>query len=551
LEGTLDEGGLTPVLHALRSDRKTGVLHLDQDGASKRVYFDDGKIVFASSDLTEERLGEILVRSGKLSRESLEIACKVRESSTGRIGQTLVEMGHISQDELDAHVKGQVESIIRSLVPWRSGFYRADLTEGGLDHDLARRDLQTEMILLEAARGLADSDPVRERIGNLESKLRFDKEPAWVGEHLRLTPEEGFVLSRVDGSSTASEIATLSPMGEEQTLRCIYALVVAGVLDLESLPAEPKRAPRRAPGAPRPEPPRPVASKSVTSKPNTFIPAEDTSPPAAPAAEPEAPDKPLDPQAQALLDEMLAKHATAHRVTYYELLEIQPTASPEEVRSGYLMLAKRLHPDYRAGLKIPDPDGLFDDLFLAVEAAYEILSSKQERRRYDSGLEMRAASARPLDPQAIDAPKPKPTPDSLNYQKMARVYFENGQRFFHEQAFHEAIEQLQNAVRLDDTKAEYHRILAQALMKNPLWRRRAEKHFLAVLETDRFDVETMLTLGDLYDEGGMELRARRMFEQALSLDPGNERATERLGGRPRAASAVDKLKNLLHRGKER
>ena len=35
--------------------------------------------------------------------------------------------------------------------------------------------------------------------------------------------------------------------------------------------------------------------------------------------------------------------------------------------------------------------------------------------------------------------------------------------------------------------------------------------------------------------------------EALSLDPGNEKAIERLGGARPRASAVDKLKNLLGR----
>lgn len=561
LEGTLDGVGLTPVLHELRSGRLSAILHLDHEGTSKRVYFHEGNIVFASSDVGEERLGELLVRDGKLTRDELELACKVRETSTARIGQTLVEMGYVSESELDAHVKAQVEAILRSLLPWQSGFYRAEIIDDSVAADLARRDIPTERILLEAARGLGNTDAMRERIGDLGSALSFGREPTWVGENLELTPEEGFVLSRVDGSSTAREIAALSPMGEDQTLRCICALVVAGVLDVSvadapsvispssparvSRPPEPARVGSPPASPPRPASPAPPPPQARAASADRFTPAEEQ----APKPEPPAPAR-LDPQAEAFREEMLAKHATAHRVTYYELLEVSPTSTPEDVRSGYLKLAKKLHPDYRAGLKIPDPEGLFDDLFLAVEAAYEVLSNKNERRRYDSSLEMRAASARPLEPERLNVPEEKPKPDSLNHPKMARMYFENGQRYFHEQQFHEAIEQLQNAVRLDDTKAEYHRLLAQSLMKNPHWRRRAEKHFLAVLETDRFDVETMLTLGELYEEGKMELRARRMYEQALSLDPGNEKAIERLGVRPRA-STVDKLKNLLNRGKDR
>ena len=163
MEGTLERAGLTQALQGFRSGRQTGVLHLDQDGATKRVYFKKGDIVFASSDVGTERLGEILVRSGKLTRSELELACKVRESSHLRLGKTPVDMGYVSDSELDALVKRQVESILLSLILWETGSYRAELRDNALDkkdEDLLRADISTENILLEAVRGLDDSDAI-------------------------------------------------------------------------------------------------------------------------------------------------------------------------------------------------------------------------------------------------------------------------------------------------------------------------------------------------------------------------------------------------------
>ena len=131
---------------------------------------------------------------------------------------------------------------------------------------------------------------------------------------------------------------------------------------------------------------------------------------------------------------------------------------------------------------------------------------------------------------------------------MARLHFANGQRFFNEGSFHESIEELQDAVRLDGGQGEYHRLLGYALAKNPKWRRRAETHLLKVLEIDRFDIDTMIALGEIYEAGGLEQRARKIYEEALGLDPGNRRALEKLGGAPRT-NTIDKLKGMLHRSK--
>lgn len=441
MEGSLERAGLTRVLQGFRTGRQTGVLHLDQNGQAKHVYFKNGDIVFASSDVGTERLGEFLVRSGKLTRAELELACKVRESSHLRLGKTLVDMGYVSDSELDGLVKQQVESILLSLTSWETGSYRAELRDNALDPkdaDLLRADISTENILLETVRGLDDSDAIRSGIGDLTAPLRFARDPDWIGENLTLTSQEGFVLSRVDGESSTDEIAKLSPMGEDDTLRCICALIVAGVLETETsrVPVEP--------------PPKVSAPRAVES-------------------------------------------------------------------------------------------------------------SKTERRRYDFTLEKKrarpttpAAEPPPAAHNATTRPKPKepvaagPPPGHYDARQMARLHFANGQRFFNEGCFHQAIEELQDAVRLDGGQGEYHRLLGNALVKNPKWQRRAEAHFLRVLEMDRFDIDTRLALGEIYEAGGMEQRARKVYEEALGLDPGNRRALEKLRGAPRT-TPINKLKGILHR----
>lgn len=543
MEGTVERAGLTRVLQGFRSGRQTGVLHLDQNGRAKHVYFKNGNIVFARSDDGTERLGEMLVRSGKLTRSELELACKVRESSHLRLGKTLVDMGYVSDGELDALVKRQVETILQSLGSWETGSYRTELRDNALeekDADLLRADISTENILMETVRGLDDPEAIRRGIGDLSVSLRFARAPDWIGKNLTLTPQEGFVLSRVDGESSADEIAKLSPMGEDETLRCICALIVAGVLKTETPRVPVETTPTVARAQPQAVAAPPAA---VTSPPKPTAPAQKTE---------------LSEAAQRFQEEMRRKHATAHQVTYYELLDVEIGATPDEIKAGYFRLAKKLHPDHRAGLKIHDPEGAFDDLYLAVKAAYEVLSSETERRRYDFSLEKKRPKATTPSPEpppsanTSNRPKskepvaPGSPPSHYDARQMARLHFANGQRFFNEGCFHEAIEELQDAVRLDGGQGQYHRMLGHALAKNPKWRRRAETHFLKVLEINQFDIDTMLALGDIYEAGGMGQRARKVYEQALGLDPGNRRALAKLGGAPRA-NTIDKLKGILRR----
>lgn len=69
-------------------------------------------------------------------------------------------------------------------------------------------------------------------------------------------------------------------------------------------------------------------------------------------------------------------------MTYYELLEIQETASDEVVRMAYKALAKKYHPDTYQGSKTNA-----EHMMKELNAAYETLSDPEKRKAYDKMLQ--------------------------------------------------------------------------------------------------------------------------------------------------------------------
>lgn len=63
----------------------------------------------------------------------------------------------------------------------------------------------------------------------------------------------------------------------------------------------------------------------------------------------------------------------------YEILGVAKTATPDEIRSTYRKLAKKLHPDLNPG------DKKAEDKFKEVTGAYDLLSDAEKRRRFDAG----------------------------------------------------------------------------------------------------------------------------------------------------------------------
>ena len=62
---------------------------------------------------------------------------------------------------------------------------------------------------------------------------------------------------------------------------------------------------------------------------------------------------------------------------YYEILGVKREATQAEIKSAYRKLAKKYHPDVN---KTPEASAKFKD----INEAFEVLSDKDKRARYDS-----------------------------------------------------------------------------------------------------------------------------------------------------------------------
>jgi len=63
----------------------------------------------------------------------------------------------------------------------------------------------------------------------------------------------------------------------------------------------------------------------------------------------------------------------------YEVLGVRKDATQADIRAAHRALAKKHHPDLNPG------DKASEETFRKVQAAYDILSDKEKRRRYDAG----------------------------------------------------------------------------------------------------------------------------------------------------------------------
>jgi hypothetical protein len=126
LSGKISFTPLVDVLEQLRQRKATGTLTVKSGDVKKCIFIKIGQIVFATSTSTQDRLGEVLVKTGKLTHENLEYATQLYKKNAGlkKLGAILVENGLITSKDLFGGLKAQVKDIIFSLILLDTGDFQ-------------------------------------------------------------------------------------------------------------------------------------------------------------------------------------------------------------------------------------------------------------------------------------------------------------------------------------------------------------------------------------------------------------------------------------------
>jgi serine/threonine-protein kinase len=225
--GQVTAAGFIREVHAVR---KSGVLHLNRAGVSKRLYFQAGSIILAGSDLPEDRLGQALLRAGMIQKADLERALGIAEASHRTIGETIVEMRLLRPEQIQVAAERRTRQIVESVLDWDTGEYAFEERDERPEGEQLS-ELDVPQTLLEWARGVRSGPVVRRLLDDGRAVMRRPQQAPANPAGLRLSAAEEWALEQVNGVSAAAEIAAQCPLGQDLALRSICGLFLAGMLE--------------------------------------------------------------------------------------------------------------------------------------------------------------------------------------------------------------------------------------------------------------------------------------------------------------------------------
>ena len=554
----------TPLFQMMRDiyvRAKSGHLHFTHGTERRSLYFVRGLILYGTSDVEGEHLGNTLVRYGLMSQEDLERATPAVLRDRKRLGQVMQELGILDKPGLDEAIALHVRDLLFTMLDRGAvSFGFEEMPEDDSQTALVAQIRPGQMIL-EAARRLQAPEVMKQVLGDLDRPLSMSSHPLLGVQKLTLSPIDGFLLSRIDGVMTAREIFQITPLPEEDTERSLFALLCTGTVEYV-----PRTATWRA---------RAAAAAQTGSQPDA--PAPPPAPPDAPAPEPAPGPSPTSKSdagrslkeetereearqvTEARRREILDAFESLQGRDHFEVLGIERKANENEVKEAYFRLARRFHPDTPLDPALQDLRGKRENVFLRLGAAYETLRNPSSRAQYERMVDPRsprrhpeAPSAPPSAPPASREPSAEaesPAQAEGRHRKAAQKAIADATKLVKEEKYWDAIQVLEPALPLLEgpSRLKASVLIARAYLKNPNWIRQAESTLRGVLREKPDLAEAHVVLGQVYRATNLRSRALASYRKALELDPRNEEAQAEIAalGTPDQAPPPSSIRSKL------
>jgi len=241
-KGDLSTIGLGEVFQMISMSQKEGTLIVQDTESRKCVFFGVSGVQLLSSGRRKGmKVGDMLVRAGKVTEEQLADALENGRIQKKKIGEVLVESGVVSEDEIKKIVREQIEEEIYDLFLWKKADF--EFVEGPAAEELKDPDAQVTTLsfdvnglLLEAVRRADEWAIINQSIPSIDSIFTFVSESDRHEEDKAAGETAKRVFSLVDGRTPISEIVENTGISKFETCKVLVDLYNRGRIRILTVP---------------------------------------------------------------------------------------------------------------------------------------------------------------------------------------------------------------------------------------------------------------------------------------------------------------------------
>ncbi|MEW6600803.1 MAG: DUF4388 domain-containing protein [Nitrospirota bacterium] len=346
LKGNLRDFRFPDILIGISRSAWTGTLTIKRGSLVRNIFIDKGDIIFASSNNKDDRLGERLVKKGKISLTEYENASKLLMKTGKKLGKILVELCYLTPSELFQLVRQQIEDIIISHFEWEEGefvFQKGPITSD----EVITLQISMANIICRGIKKIDNLELIKQMCPSVDDILNPSHNPVRIFQSLDLNHADKKILSYINGIYPVKTILSLSPTTNFETLKTLSALMSIGLIYVK----EERDAPLT------------LQIEEIFGKPEEMAP-------------------------QDFLEKIEEVFLKCKTLGYYEALGVAKDASMEEIESAYFQLLKQFHPDRHFSFPSLDIKDKLLKIISYISEGYEILSDPMKREEHDRALAM-------------------------------------------------------------------------------------------------------------------------------------------------------------------
>jgi tetratricopeptide (TPR) repeat protein len=314
------------MLRKVLKDRSDGELIVLGKSFSKNLLFKEGNLVFARTDLIEERLGEILFKIGKINREQYTGITDLIKNRSERIGTILVKEHIINQRDLFFALVYQLRTIATSTFALVSGEWNFVPKVPEVPDDSSFK-VGLPGIIIEGTNKITNIDYFKNKF--LYKVPKLTAIPGSMKEFLSNYEIKFYSDMAQYNNLTCEKIVARLKISDDIFWKKIVLFYLLNIIDFTEAEVE----------------------------------------------------RDIDQNIEEIL--RLYDQLKSQRLDYYQVLGLKHTAAANEIKSAYFEYAKRYHPDRITSAPDSDIKEKANFVFAEINRAYETLGNPDKKNEYD------------------------------------------------------------------------------------------------------------------------------------------------------------------------